>query len=174
MAGLPSGSPFFATFVENGIAVKERGLIIDDLKEFFQIQELVGPKEYARDGELCWRYLRTELLETLLFVRRDILKVPMTVNTWNSGGRFDERGFRSNVSDIVKEKTKAGKLYISAHMLGCAVDFDAKGMTAEEARREIAKWEYLLPYPIRLERDVNWVHLDTFDCGTDKIVYFNG
>lgn len=172
--GLPSGSLFLVTFVENGIAVKERGLIIDDLKEFFQIQELVGPKEYARDGELCWRYLRTELLETLLFVRRDILKVPMTINTWNSGGQFDERGFRSNVSDIVYGKTVAGKLYISAHMLGCAVDFDAKGMTAEEVRGEIAKWEYLLPYPIRLERDVNWVHLDTFDCGTDKIVYFNG
>lgn len=172
--GLSSGSPFLVTFVENRMDVKERGLIIDDLKEFFQIQELVGPKEYARDGELCWRYLRTELLEALLFVRRDILKVPMIINTWNSGGRFDERGFRSNVSDIVYGKTVDRKLYISAHTLGCAVDFDAKGMTAEEARREIAKWEYLLPYPIRLERDVNWVHLDTFDCGTDKIVYFNG
>lgn len=154
--------------------MKERGLIIEEVKEFFKLQELVGPKEYQRDGELCWRYLRTELLETLLFVRRDILNVPITINTWHSGGEFDERGFRSNVSDIVKEKTKSGILYISPHMLGCAVDFDAKGMTAEEVRKEIAKWEYLLPSPIRLERGTSWVHLDTYDCRTDKITYFNG
>ena len=110
----------------------ERKDIIKELSQYFSIVELVGPQEYGRDKDLCWRYLRTELLHTILVLRKDILKTPMTVNTWKSGGRFDERWFRNNISDIVKSKTVSGSLYISPHMLGAAIDFDAKGMTAEE------------------------------------------
>jgi hypothetical protein len=60
----------------------------------------------------------------------------------------------------VQDKTKLNRPYLSAHVLGAAIDFDAKDMTAEEVR----SWIYLnksgLPYPIRLEQDVSWVHLD--------------
>lgn len=148
--------------------------IINELKKYFSIEELVGRDEYERDGELCWRYLRTELLHTVLIIRRDILRVPMVVNTWRSGGRFDERGFRSNISEIVKGKTSAGKLYISAHTLGAAIDFDAEGMSADQARMKIAVSSDLLPYPIRLEKGVNWVHVDTYDSLSEgkKVSYF--
>lgn len=150
-----------------------RSDIIKELGSYFDLQELVGPKEYGRDKNLCWRYFRTELLHTLLVVRRDILKTPMTVNNWNAGGSFFQRGFRSNISDIVKKKTIAGDLYISAHALGCAVDFDAKSMSAEEARSKIISNKNLLPYPIRLEKGVTWVHLDTYDSGNgDKVTLF--
>lgn len=151
-----------------------RNSIIKELSRFFSIYELVGKPEFDRDGEKCWRYLRSEFLEALLAIRRDILKVPMTANTWHTGGRFDERGFRSNISDIVKGKTMSGKLYVSPHSLGCALDFDAKGMTAEEARKAIDENQNLLPCPIRLERDVNWVHFDTYDSGSSFVSYFNG
>lgn len=165
----------FYTFVTNRKSdkVMNRNDIIKELGSYFDLQELVGPKEYGRDKNLCWRYFRTELLHTLLVVRRDILKTPMTVNNWNAGGSFSQRGFRSNVSDIVKKKTVAGDLYISAHSLGCAVDFDAKGMSAEEARSKIISNKNLLPYPIRLENGVTWVHLDTYDSGSgDKVTLF--
>lgn len=141
----------------------ERSDIIKELSQYFSIVELVGPKEYGRDKDLCWRYLRTELLHTILVLRKDILKTPMTVNTWKSGGRFDERGFRNNISDIVKSKTVSGSLYISPHMLGAAIDFDAKGMTAEETRNKIIQLQDLLPCPIRLESGTNWVHIDVYD-----------
>jgi hypothetical protein len=148
-----------------------RNEVIKELGQYFSIVELVGPKEYKRDGDLCWRYLRTELLHTMLVLRKDILNTPMTVNTWKSGGRFDERGFRSNISDIVKSKTVSGSLYVSAHALGAAIDFDAKGMTAEQARNRIKEKQDLLPYPIRLESGTNWVHIDVYDSlGSSKKV----
>lgn len=153
----------------------ERNKIINELSKYFSIVELVGPKEYSRDKDLCWRYLRTDLLHTLLVIRKDILSVPITVNTWKSGGCFDERGFRSNISDIVKSKTLSGSLYVSPHSLGAAVDFGVKGMDAEEARRRIREAQHLLPYPIRMESDVTWVHVDTFDNGnSEKITMFKG
>lgn len=149
----------------------ERSDIIKELSQYFSIVELVGPEEYGRDKDLCWRYLRTELLHTILVLRKDILKTPMTVNTWKSGGRFDERGFRNNISDIVKSKTVSGSLYISPHMLGAAIDFDAKGMTAEETRNKIIQSQDLLPCPIRLESGTNWVHIDVYDSlGSSKKV----
>lgn len=141
----------------------DRNDIINEVSKYFSLVELVGPKEYNRDKDLCWRYLRTEFLHDLLIIRRDILQVPMYANNWKTGGNFDERGFRSNISDIMKSKTTSGKLYISAHSLGCALDFDAKGMTAEQARKKIMEKSSVLPYPIRLEKDVTWVHFDTFD-----------
>lgn len=141
----------------------DRRDIINEVGKYFSLVELVGPKEYNRDKDLCWRYLRTEFLHNLLVIRKDILKVPIYANNWNAGGKFDERGFRCNISDILRSKTASGQLYISAHSLGCALDFDAKGMTAEEARKKIIESGSLLPYPIRLEKDVTWVHFDTFD-----------
>lgn len=152
----------------------ERNKIINELSKYFSIVELVGPKEYSRDKDLCWRYLRTELLHTILVVRKDILKTPMIVNTWKSGGRFDERGFRTNISDIVKSKTVSGSLYISPHMLGAAIDFDAKGMTAEEARDKIIQFQDLFPCPIRLESGTNWVHIDVYDSlgSSKKVIMF--
>lgn len=152
----------------------ERKDIINELSDYFDIQELVGPIEYKRDGVNCWRYLRTELLHTILVVRRDILKSPMYVNNWVSGGKYDERGFRCNLSTIVKEKTDDGVLYMSGHSVGAAVDFTVKGMTAESARRKIIENESILPYPIRLEKGTSWVHIDVYDdiINNKKITLF--
>ena len=33
----------------------ERSDIIKELSQYFSIVELVGPKEYGRDKDLCWR-----------------------------------------------------------------------------------------------------------------------
>lgn len=141
----------------------DRREIIQKLKEFFDLQELVGKWEYQAHGELCWRYLRTELLHTLLIVRRDILKAPMYANNWVWDGNYDERGLRVNISTEVKVKTSRGALYVSAHCLGAALDFTVKGMSAENARQKIIQNAHLLPYPIRLEKGVSWVHLDVYD-----------
>lgn len=105
----------------------ERKDIIKELSQYFSIVELVGPKEYDRDKDLCWRYLRTELLHTILVLRKDILKTPMTVNTWKSGGRFDERGFRNNISDIVKSKTVSGVVVYQSSYAWSSYRFRCQG-----------------------------------------------
>lgn len=148
--------------------------IIIELYGYFDIQELVGPIEYSRFGNNCWRYLRTELLHTILVVRRDILKVPMYVNNWALGGSLKERGLRCNISSISKDKTMDDILYMSGHSFGAAIDFDAKGMTAESVRKKIIMNELLLPYPIRIENGVSWVHIDVYDdiINNKKITLF--
>ncbi|WP_294141560.1 hypothetical protein [uncultured Sanguibacteroides sp.] len=95
------------------------------------------------------------------------------MNNWDSGGSSSQRGLRCNICKLVKDKTERGEIYLSAHCNGAGVDFEVKGMTAEEVRTKIAANMCLLPYPIRIERGVSWVHLDIYDyLNGKKINYF--
>lgn len=143
------------------------------MKDFkFNISELVCDHMSAKYGEKAWMFLDPRLLAVLHIIRYDILGVPITVNNYASGGSFKQRGMRCNCCNIVKDKKAP---YLSAHVTGCGVDFDAKGYTAEQARQKIIANANLLPYPIRLESGVNWVHIDVYDVpGNDnKVVLFN-
>jgi len=145
-----------------------RKQLITEIKKFFDIRELVCPHTFKAFGERSWQFLDDNLLETILIVRRDILKVPMTVNNYHNGGSlFSQRGLRCNICQIPKDKTKANQIYLSAHVNGAGIDFNAEGLTAEQARQKIKANANLLPVPIRLEKDVNWVHIDVYD-------YMNG
>lgn len=144
--------------------------IITQLSEYFDIKELVCKHTYAAFGQRAWQFLDTEYLHCLLIIRRDILGVSMTCN---SGGR-NQRGLRCNLCQIVQDKTKAGKIYLSAHVNGAGGDFDARGMTAEEVRRAIEQKADILPYPIRMEAGVTWLHFDVYDyMNCKKINYFD-
>ena len=132
-----------------------RNEILDELKNYFDISELVGHKTHTRYGERAFRFFTTNILHALLIVRKG-LDLPITVN----GNGMEQRGLRTNIQPIVKNKTS---LYISAHILGRAFDFDVKGMTAGEVRNWIVENSNLFPFKIRLEDGVSWVHLDTID-----------
>ena len=146
--------------------------IIEQLKEYFSIDELVCNHTFAKFGEKSWQFLQTELLHTLLIVRKEIINLPMNVNY---AGK-NQRGLRCNICDLVKEKTKKNQIYLSAHVNGAAVDFNANGLTAEQCRDLIRNNSDLLPYPIRLEKAVSWVHIDVYDdySNDSKIVEFEG
>lgn len=145
-----------------------RSEIIEKLKKYFSVKELTCNHVYNKFGENAWQFFSTELLHILLVVREDILQVPMTIN---NGANFTQRGLRCNICQLVKSKTDKNQLYMSSHCLGEGVDFDAKGLTAEEARKKINEKQGLLPYPIRLEKDVNWVHIDVYGK-ENKVQYF--
>lgn len=138
---------------------------------FFSVKELVCKHVYERYGENAAMFLDEKLIETLNVIREQILCSPMTVNNWHAGGDFTQRGLRCNICELVKNKTDAGRLYLSAHMLGKAVDCSVEGMTAEEARRHIIDKQELLPYPIRLEDGVSWLHFDLYKNGKNEKVY---
>lgn len=138
---------------------------------YFSVKELVCKHVYERYGEGATMFLDNKLIETLNVIREQILCAPMTVNNWHAGGNFTQRGLRCNICELVKNKTDAGRLYLSAHMLGKAVDCNADGMTAQEARRLIIEKQELLPYPIRLEDGVSWLHIDLYDNGKKEKVY---
>lgn len=152
----------------------ERELLISKLKEFFDIKELVCSHTYEKFGSKSWQFLDRDLLEALLIVRRDILKMPMVVNNYHTGGDFSQRGFRCNICRIPKDKTLKGQLYLSAHCNGAAIDFDAKGLTVSEVHQKIKDNTVLLPCKVRMEANVTWNHLDVYsDPSKDKFSEFS-
>ena len=142
--------------------------IIRELHRFFQVSELVCEHTHSKWGERSWQFLDTAFLHNLLVIRRDILQVPMTCN--HDGA--NQRGLRCNRCELVKSKTS---VYLSSHILGKAGDFTVRGMTAQEARSRIRNNAHLLPYPLRMESGVNWLHFDTMpQYGiSDKVYDFN-
>ena len=144
-----------------------REQIIRELHRYFQVGELVCDHVHSKWGERAWQFLSTDYLHNLLVIRRDILQAPMTCN----GTGANQRGLRCNRCELVKEKKNA---YLSSHILGRAGDFTVKGMTAEEARGRIKNNAHLLPYPLRVEGGVTWLHIDTLpQFGiTDKVYEF--
>ena len=139
--------------------------------QYFSLNELVCKHVYDKFGDFAWTFLDEKVVITLDTIRRLIGK-PITVNTWADGSEFSQRGLRCNICSLVKEKTLANQLYMSAHILGMAMDFDVEGMSADEVRVWIAVNKDKLPYNIRLERGTAWVHLDVYDNGT-KLTFFN-
>ena len=127
--------------------------ILTAIRPFFDIDELVCPHTYQKWGQQSWQFLDTDYLHCLLIIRRDILKRPM----WCNGKGKTERGLRCNRCSIVRGKSC---VYLSAHVLGKAGDFEITGMTAEKARTAIKQNADLLPCNIRLEKGVSWLHFD--------------
>jgi hypothetical protein len=149
--------------------------IINDLKNFFAIHELVGKDVYEKHGDNAWFVFRTETLHCLLIMRKGIGR-PFEVNNWFWGGAYDERGYRSNIQEIVKSKTLKNKLYVSGHPLGCAIDYKVKGMHAERVRDWILENEDLFPCKIRLEhkkngKPITWLHFDNKDYENNPKIY---
>lgn len=142
--------------------------IIEELKKFFTIQDLVCNHTHQRFGDKSWQFLQTELLHTILVVRRDIVKAPMLIN---HSGKF-QRGLRCNLCKLVRDKTTNNEIYLSSHVNGAGCDSDSKGLTAEQVRVLIKKNEHLLPYPIRLEKSVSWLHLDVYDDGSGQMITY--
>ncbi len=155
----------------------KREEILINIKKYFDVRELVGEEVYQAHSDRAWQFLDTNLLHCLLLIREGIGK-PITVNTWMNGGSLSQRGLRSNVQSIVKDRTAKNKLYLSAHCMGKAVDFDVKGMTADEVRTWIIWNNPQFPCPIRLEqidtktgRSITWVHLDVFPNDDNQDIY---
>lgn len=141
--------------------------IIEALRQYFNVKELVCPHCYAKWGERSWQFLDTMWLWCLLIIRSDILQVPMTCND----ASHTQRGLRCNLCELVKSKMR---VYLTSHLFGKAGDFTAKGMTADQARQKIIANADLLPCNIRLEEGVTWIHFDVLpQYGiTDKVYLF--
>lgn len=142
-----------------------RSSILSQIRQFFDVEELVCNHTCKRWISASWQFLDTDYLHCLLIIRRDILKRPMYCNY--SGAT--QRGLRCNLCEIPKGKKE---VYLSAHVLGKAGDFTVQGMTALEARELIKKNARLLPCNIRLEGGVSWLHFDVMpQYGIHQKVY---
>lgn len=149
-------------------------MVIEKVKKYFDLEELVCPHVYNNKGlrAMAWDFFDPRLLETL-YVIREKLEKAIYVNNWAIGGGLSQRGLRCNVCILVAEKTALEKVYMSAHIQGNGIDFDVKGMSAEEVRTWIVENQEILPHPIRLESGVSWIHMDMRNDGKrGKVVMF--
>ena len=151
-----------------------RNQLIDKLKNNFDIKELVCQHCYNKFKDNAWQFLSTELLSTLYTLRYVIFNKPITINNWHQKGSLSQRGLRCNMCPIVKDKKD---VYISAHILGNAVDFNVQGYTTEQVYNEIRNNIDKFEYPIRIESNsTTWCHCDTYQPigSTTKLVEFKG
>jgi len=136
----------------------EKSAIINALKKYFDITELVCPHVYNKYGEKSWQFLDKDALYGLLLMRETIFGVPIYINSYKNGKT--QRGLRCNKCDLVKSKAT---LYLTQHMFGKAWDFTVRGYTAEQARKKIIENANLFPFKFRLEADKSWVHWDCME-----------
>ena len=141
------------------------------LPTYFSLDELVCEDVYNTYGKKAWMFFDPRLLITLDTIRDRIGK-PIFVNNWQIHGTKDERGLRCFRCPEFKKHIENNEMYMSAHLLGKAVDFDVEGLLAEEVRLWIVAKRNWWPYHIRLEKGTTWVHLDTFDYSEDKVYIF--
>ena len=151
-----------------------RNELITKLKENFDIRELVCPHCYKKFGEGSWQFLSTELLSTLYKLRYEIFQQPIVINNWHKGGKYDERGLRCNMCPLVKGKKS---IYLSAHCLGMAIDFNVGKLKSDEVFPVIKYNAHRFDYPIRIEKYTDgWTHIDVYQpVGSDKdLIEFKG
>lgn len=135
---------------------------------YFTPKELLCTHVYEKYGDAGLIYVDSRLIITLETLRERIGR-PIYVN-W---GGLSQRGLRCILCPLVKAKIEAGELYLSAHLFGKAFDCSVQGMDSESVREWIILHANSFPYPLRLERDVSWVHVDLFNDSDEKVILFN-
>lgn len=149
------------------------------IPKYFELYELLPPELYTYDMMVSEQarerafatYFDPKLLVTIDIVRGKIVKAQLICNTWFHDGNRVASGYRS--------KTCSVGVAQSQHKLGKAVDLICYKYSAEQMRQMIFENQHLLPYPIRVEADVNWLHIDTKEHSrgphsNEKIYFFKG
>lgn len=136
----------------------------------FRIEELVDPITLREEGEeVCWEFFPDDSLWMLHGVR-EFFNRPVVVNNWLWDGAMQYRGYRPPWCVIGAPN--------SAHRKGLAFDLDVKGIDAQEVRRLIRENQNdpRLQLIQRMEKGVNWVHIDRYPppTGKDRIYLFAG
>lgn len=136
--------------------------------KYFKLYELL-PKSLYEDEDTGWELIDERLLRTIDFVR-ELLGVPLTVNTWKQGG---SRGYSCARTPDCKEYSKGSYHSVRADRKVMACDMVSNTLTAAEMRKKIKDSADSLPYPIRLENGVAWLHVDVAEKTGYKIYVFN-
>ena len=138
------------------------------IEKYFDKEEIMSRHVFESGGD--YDLLDTDLQKLVVWIR-ETLNRPMFANSWAIGGQFSQRGYRTNDDPVCKvQKFVPG----SAHFKGKALDFDVNGMTAEQVRKWLYENQEDAPVRFRVEKGVNWVHVDVMPHkASDKAYFFN-
>ena len=138
------------------------------IKTYFDKQELLSKHVYNIGGG--YELLHPDLQNLVVWIREKLGR-HMFANNWAIGGQFSQRGYRTNDDPVCKAQRFVPG---SAHFKGMALDFDVKGMTAEQVRKWLYENQEDAPVRFRVEKGVNWVHVDVMPHkASDKAYFFN-
>lgn len=123
----------------------------------FSIQEFCPPEVFNAYGTSSTWFIQPQLIVLAQFIR-DYFAAAMTINNWDRGGILKERGYR------VPSSTTGSK--VSQHKRGAAIDFNIKGLSADEVRKRILNDQatFLAQGLTTIEDEdysPTWVHCDT-------------
>lgn len=142
--------------------------------KYFKAKELVSPDVYKIYGEDSFKYFSKNILVFLDILRED-LGVPILVNRPSVG--ITQRGLRTTIDSIVKDKVKNNKLYLSAHVLGKGIDFEVPNMDMKKVYEIIINNQKKYNMITRIE-DPNvtlpkgYIHVDDIETGKRGIYIF--
>ena len=132
------------------------------IPKYFVLEELLPPMMFTYDDMMApkhlqhgWALIDQRLLVVLDVIRGEIIKEPLICNTWHMNGNRKFSGLRPDNCTVGASK--------SQHKLGKAADLLCYKYTAEQMRQMIIENQDLLPYPIRMEDGVAWLHIDVKD-----------
>ncbi len=136
------------------------------ISKHFDLRELVDRSTFQNEGESAVKFIDSRIPPLLEKIRQLCGNNPMTINNWHTGGRFQYRGYRQKYCTI-------GARY-SQHKQGKAVDFDVKGMTADEVRGvlRLNQIELMKLGLTRIETGVSWVHIDLKETRLNHLYEF--
>nr|WP_321458707.1 hypothetical protein [uncultured Vibrio sp.] len=128
--------------------------------KWFQPSELVSREAWRKRGTKVLVGIDTRLLITIDTLREvleeiDPSKAALLCNDWVYGGSRQYSGLRLPSDKHYSE--------FSAHSRGQAVDLISRHYTAALLRQIILDNRERFPYLTRMEKDVNWLHLDVFN-----------
>lgn len=132
--------------------------------KYFSIHELVPENMFNYLGAERCMWLIDVRLWPLLDAFREYFKVPIIVNNWHTGGKFNESGWRGSDS-----KTGAS---LSQHRYGRAADLKFTGLTDyDEIREEVKKNFALFEGLTTIEADTpTWLHVDIRNTGSNELL----
>lgn len=142
--------------------------------KYFSAKELVSPAVYKIYGENSFKFFSKNILLFLDTLRED-LGVPVLVNRPNVG--ITQRGLRTTIDSIVKDKVKNNKLYLSAHVLGRAVDFEVQNLNMKTVYEHIINNQKKYFMITRIESPnvtlpKGYIHVDDMCTGKNGIHIF--
>lgn len=130
----------------------------------FDITELVPQTVHEARGEKAWQLIDIRLIANLDALRAQ-LKVPMTINNWNSGGDRTQSGLRIVGQPHYKP--------FSQHSFGRAADVVCS-VPAKAIRDRIRSRDIVLPHPATFEEgdNITWLHMDVRNMSNDHTYFF--
>jgi hypothetical protein len=131
--------------------------------KWFKLYELLPPEIYC-DEDHGWDMLCDRLKQTIDYCR-ELFNAPLVINDWKNKGHRQNCGFRT--------KTCAVGAKFSAHKQGMAADIICSRLSAAQMRKILHDNADKLPFKVRLEANVSWLHIDVRTDGqTEKIKEF--